>query len=177
MSFIGDIEAIRDWYNASLYNKEEIEDLFIQNDSGLQAYDLTISNGEPERMIKMIGQTSGKVYNVCLSGILGDNMRETVLWTNPGSTNPSTIILSDAWTNYKFIVLCGKKYSSTYTLYWADSNIYPTSYLKHLIDNNVVTGITMSDSDHYVDYKIDSGTQLTFKAATSYIIDQIIGYK
>lgn len=71
----GNLDAIRDWMNASLYNKEEIQDLFIQNNSGLQAYDLAIINGEPEQMIKMVGQTSGKTYNVCLDCILGGLMQ------------------------------------------------------------------------------------------------------
>ena len=72
----GNINAIRDWLNASLYNKEEIQNLFIDhNGSGLKAYDLTIT-GEPEQMIKMVGQTSGRVYNVCLAAILGDIMSD-----------------------------------------------------------------------------------------------------
>ena len=69
----GSTEAIRDWLNASLYNKEEIDDLFIQNNqSGLIPYDLMIVGDQPEQMIKLVGQTSGKTYNICLAAILGE---------------------------------------------------------------------------------------------------------
>lgn len=69
----GSTEAIRDWLNASLYNKEEIDDLFIQNNqSGLIPYDLMITGDQPEQFIKLVGQTSGKTYNICLAAILGE---------------------------------------------------------------------------------------------------------
>ena len=83
--FAGSAEAIRDWFNASFYNKEEIENLFIQNNSGLQAYDLTIYNGEPEQLIQVEGQTSDQVYNLCLAGILEDDTYayHGLLWFEP----------------------------------------------------------------------------------------------
>lgn len=68
----GSTEAIRDWLNASLYNKEEIDELFIRNNqSGLIPYDLMITGDQPGQMIKLVGQTSGKTYNICLAAILG----------------------------------------------------------------------------------------------------------
>ena len=69
----GSTEAIRDWLNASLYNKEEIDELFIRNNqAGLIPYDLMITGDQPEQMIKLVGQTSGKTYNICLAAILGE---------------------------------------------------------------------------------------------------------
>lgn len=75
MAEIGSTEAVRDWFNASFYNKEEIDNLFIQNNQqGLIPYDLTIIGDQPEQMIKLVGQTSGKTYNICLAALIGDNM-------------------------------------------------------------------------------------------------------
>lgn len=72
----GSIEAIRDWLNASLYNKEEIDDFFIQNNQqGLIPYDLTISSEVQDQFIKLVGQTSGKIYRVCLASILEDDTK------------------------------------------------------------------------------------------------------
>ena len=68
----GNLDAIKDWLNASLYNKDELNNLLIQNNSGLQAYELTITDGSLGQMIKMIGQTSGKEYNVCLDGYISN---------------------------------------------------------------------------------------------------------
>lgn len=173
----GNPEAIRDWFNASLYNKEEIDNLFIQNNQpGLIPYDLTIQGYEPEQMVKLVGQTSGKVYNLCLAALMGEDMKETVLWTNSGSTNPSTITLSDDWTKYKFLMVLAKQNSTTYNLYWFISNIYPTSRLKELINNSVSIGIAIPSSDGYVDYAINLTTTLTYKTHDKLIIDSIIGY-
>ena len=177
MAEIGSTEAIRDWFNASFYNKEEIDNLFIQNNQqGLIPYDLTIIGDQPEQMIKLVGQTSGKTYNICLAAILGDDMKETVLWENSGTTNPQTITLSDDWTKYKFLVVLAKQNSTTYNLYWFCNGIYPTSRLKGLINNSVSIGITITSSDGYVDYAMNLTTTLTYKTHDKLIIDSIIGY-
>ena len=71
MAEIGSTEAIRDWFNASFYNKEEIDNLFIQNNQqGLIPYDLTIVSDVPNQFVKLVGQTSGKVYQLSLEGII-----------------------------------------------------------------------------------------------------------
>ena len=67
----GSAEAIRDWLNASLYNKEEIDNFFIQNNQqGLIPYDLTIVSDVPNQFVKLVGQTSGKIYQLNLEGII-----------------------------------------------------------------------------------------------------------
>ena len=72
---IGSTEAIRDWFNASFYNKEEIDNLFIQNNQqSLIPYNLMITGDQPEQMIKLVGQTSGKTYNICLAALIGEDM-------------------------------------------------------------------------------------------------------
>ena len=71
----GSPEAIRDWFNASLYNKEEIDNLFIQNNqAGLIPYDLTVEGYEPDQYVKLVGKTSVKVYNLCLAALMGEDM-------------------------------------------------------------------------------------------------------
>ena len=87
----GSTEAIRDWLNASLYNKEEIDDLFIQNNqAGLIPYDLTITGDQPEQLIKLVGQTSGKTYNICLGGLVGYMYKKTLLYDNNGNPAPTS---------------------------------------------------------------------------------------
>ena len=73
----GSAEAIRDWFNASFYNKEEIENLFIQNNqTNLTPYDITIISDTPDRFIKLEGLDSGKIYNICISALMGDDSNE-----------------------------------------------------------------------------------------------------
>lgn len=164
----GNMNAIRDWLNASLYNKEEIQNLFIDhNGSGLKAYDLTIT-GEPEQMIKMVGQTSGRTYNVCLAAILGDDMKETVLWTNSGNSNPQTITLDDDYTNYKLLLVVAVGFGQICTC------LVPVSVILNV--SNVAIG-AYGDSS-YVWYTVNSTTGLTKKSEGGGLITyQILGYK
>lgn len=175
----GSTEAIRDWLNASLYNKEEIDDLFIRNNqSGLIPYDLMITGDQPEQMIKLVGQTSGKTYNICLTAILGDDMKETVLYENSGSTNPQTITLNDDWSKYTFIAMVSKL-SGSGTV-GITSMFIPVSCLKKIvIDGGLIGAIFNNElnSDNYVVYNVNSGTNLTFNKAKNYVIDSILGYK
>lgn len=60
----GDIFAIRDWFNASIYNKGEIDEFFIENND-YTAYEVTIK-GEPNSRVNITGQTSGKNYDILL---------------------------------------------------------------------------------------------------------------
>lgn len=175
----GSTEAIRDWLNASLYNKEEIDDLFIRNNqSGLIPYDLMITGDQPEQMIKLVGQTSGKTYNICLAAILGDDMKETVLWENSGTTRPSTITLNDDWTKYKWLIFCttvslnSNRYLETY--------IYPTSFIKKAIQNNSGATIALcfnANSSDYLWYSLSNNT-LTYMDAggNNPIPTSILGY-
>ena len=83
---IGDPEAIRDWWNASFYNKDEIDNYFIQNNkSGVIPYDLTFKGSVPDQYIKLVGQTSGQTYNICLASILGDTyVKQDLFWFSQG---------------------------------------------------------------------------------------------
>ncbi len=175
----GSTEAIRDWLNASLYNKEEIDELFIRNNqAGLIPYDLMITGDQPEQMIKLVGQTSGKTYNICLAAILGDDMKETVLWENSGSTRPSTITLNDDWTKYKWLLFCAtisinnNRYLETY--------IYSTSFIKKAIQNNSGATIALcfnAYSSDFLWYGLSNNT-LTYMDAggNNPIPTSILGY-
>ena len=171
----GSTEAIRDWLNASLYNKEEIDDLFIRNNqSGLIPYDLMITGNQPEQMIKLVGQTSGKTYNICLAAILGDDMKETVLWTNSGSTNPQTITLSDDWSKYKLLMIVAKASSSNKT--YITSTILSTNILKDSLDKNENPAIVVADDTAIVYYIASSVNSFTYGSSKDYYIYSILGY-
>lgn len=175
----GSTEAIRDWLNASLYNKEEIDDLFIQNNqAGLIPYDLMIIGDQPEQMIKLVGQTSGKTYNICLAAILGDDMKETVLWENSGTTRPGTITLDDDWKKYKWLVFCTT--ISINTNRYLETYIYPTSFIKKAIQNNPEATIALSfnaNSTDYLWYSLSDNT-LTYmdSGGNNPIPTSILGY-
>lgn len=65
---VGSTEAIRDWFNASIYNKEEIDRFFIQNNQqDLIPYELWIKSNKPCGFVKLVGQTSGKEYTIYLN--------------------------------------------------------------------------------------------------------------
>lgn len=65
---VGSTEAIRDWFNASIYNKEEIDRFFIQNNQqDLIPYELWIKSNKPCGFVKLVGKTSGKEYTVYLN--------------------------------------------------------------------------------------------------------------
>lgn len=168
----GDITAIRDWLNSSLYNKDEITDLFVQNNSGLQAYDLTLI-GEQDQLIRVVGQTSGKSYTICLD-MLGEDMKETVLWTNSGSTNPNTITLADDWMNYKFIMTIGKYQASAGVE--LVTGMMTVTRLNELYNNSQVPMIGFDAGTQYIWYKLTGTNELTLHGAATYVIDQILGY-
>lgn len=168
----GDITAIRDWLNSSLYNKDEITDLFVQNSSGLQAYDLTFV-GDEDQFIKVVGQTSGKSYTICLD-MLGEDMKETVLWTNSGSSNPSTIELLDDWTNYKFLTIIGKTTVSAGVEVLV--GMYPVTMLNTMYNNNQTPIIGVTEGSPCVWYKLTGTKNLTLHTSNTYVIYQILGY-
>lgn len=67
----GNIEAIRDWINASIYSKSEIDYFFNKMQQGLSGYDLTFTGFQPEQYIRVVGQTSGTTYNIYMNEITG----------------------------------------------------------------------------------------------------------
>lgn len=178
---VGKTEAIRDWFNASFYNKEEIANLFIEkNQSGLKAYDLTIEGDTPDQFIKLVGQTSGQVYNVCLAYLLGENMKETVLWENSEMTNPSTITLNDDWTNYKFLMIVAKTWNSTVNHMGLSTAFIPVSRLKKIVVDNSQAGClacSEMSANQGVAYQVTSENTLVYFIGSGYYIDSILGYK
>ena len=166
---VGSTEAIRDWFNASFYNKEEIDNLFIQNNQqGLIPYDLMITGDQPEQKIKLVGQTSGKTYNIYLAALMGEDMKETILW--------STITLNDDWTKYKFICVLTSDPTNGDDVSYIMSTLYPISVLQTLTFSKTKT-IGACNDGGAIWYKLTSNTVLTLKYASSgHLIYAILGY-
>lgn len=62
----GNIKAIGDWFKSRTYDKNAIEDFFLNIDSGYKAYKFEIYGGDEDGIISFEGQTSGKEYAVNL---------------------------------------------------------------------------------------------------------------
>ena len=77
---LGNVKAIGDWFRGTRYSKNQIDEFFIKDSSGLIPYDLMITGYRPEQMIKLVGQTSGETYNLCLAALMGDSMGKAKIY-------------------------------------------------------------------------------------------------
>ena len=62
---VGDIKAIGDWFRGTRYSKNQIDEFFIKDSSGLSSFALTYY-GHPNEEVTIEGQTSGEVYEFTL---------------------------------------------------------------------------------------------------------------
>lgn len=97
---------------------------------------------------------------------------EAVLWTNPNPTvsNPSTITLSSAYTNFDEIIIVEK--------HIADNKVY-TSTAKYLVSAmalNDMLGIALGDGGLFTWYKLTAADELT-EQISGLILHSIIGIK
>ena len=58
----GNIKAIGDWFRATRYTKDKIDDFFVQNND-YTPYQLTLYD-DPNSIVTITGQTSGKSYTI-----------------------------------------------------------------------------------------------------------------
>ena len=100
----GNVKAIGDWFRATRYSKEEIDNFFIQNND-YTPYELTFYD-EPDSTITITGQTSGKSYTLKL--INGESTKllfftagETVVVTD--GENTITKVLSNQVDEISFV--------------------------------------------------------------------------
>ena len=167
----GNIQATRDWLNASLYNKEEIQDLFLRNNSGLQAYDLTITGDTPDQMIKMVGQTSGKTYNVCLAAILGDVMKDVCninKYETPGRFFDEFDIYGQAIPFYE---------NGAVESHWTYAGtIWTNSEIDGTVIDELFGGFVINQDDQGNFSYPGSGTIVWNKASENFTLDFSVGY-
>lgn len=97
----------------------------------------------------------------------GSGYKSEVLFSNSGSSIPSTITLSKSITNYDAIVFSG--YRQQYPTYWASS-----IYLSDEMTNGRV--IALTDDTMYAWYTVTDDTTLT-SAGANIVIDKIYGLK
>lgn len=103
---------------------------------------------------------------------------ETILWTNPGSTNPSGIVLSENWTHFKTLLITGTAWNSSINATTIVSGYNSVAVLKAIYDDNKTPVISAIDNQTaYVGYKITGLNQLTLSSANTYVVNSIIGYK
>lgn len=82
---------------------------------------------------------------------IGSGRTETVLWENSGTTNPPTITLSEAWSDFDEIVV----YDGG-----NETGISSNIYVQSVLSQNAVIGI-IEDESRRVWYRIASSTTLT----------------
>lgn len=97
----------------------------------------------------------------------GGGRTETVLWENDGTTNPDTITLSEAYTNFDDIVL----YDGG-----ATQGIASNIYVQSVLSQNAAIGI-IEDRERRVWYRITSPTTLSKIEAFDVVLSKIIGIK
>ncbi len=96
---------------------------------------------------------------------------EAVLWANDSTTNPSTISLSSAYTNYDAIVIV-HKHTEASELYTSTA-----TYLTSAMDIDDMIGISLGDAPSlYTWYKLTAANELT-EQISGLILHSIIGIK
>lgn len=100
--------------------------------------------------------------------------RETVLWENDSTTNPQSITLSSAYTNFDALILVGGNFGAVVGTVWMQSSSYPVSALS-VSGNDTVVGICDDGTSTW--YTISSDTTLTSRALGNIRIVKILGVK
>lgn len=96
---------------------------------------------------------------------------ETVLWENTGSTNPSTITLSSAYTNFDAIIIVHKHEES------GNLCTSTATYLTSAMDIDDMLGISLGDGPNlYTWYKLEAANELTI-SVSGLLLNKIIGIK
>lgn len=102
------------------------------------------------------------------SGGGGSSYTSDVLFTNSGTSIPSTIPLSKGMSNYDMIVFSG--YRQQYQTYWSSR-----AYLASEISAGKVVGLV--DDAMYAWYTVTDDTTLTLAPTANIVIDKVYGLK
>lgn len=130
--------------------------------------DVDISNPSNGQVLKY-NSTTQKWEN----GTSGGGRTLTSLWTNTGNTNPSSITLSDAYTNYDdFICMC----------YRSANNTYEPEFYQYISDRMPVgcnfACLAWSGSSDYITFTITDSTTFTrYNQGSHLVIKEVIGVK
>lgn len=98
----------------------------------------------------------------------GGSYTSEVLYTNSGTSIPSTISLSKGMSRYDMIVFSG--YRQQYQTYWSNR-----AYLASEISTGKVLGLV--DDAMYAWYTVTDDTTLTLAGSANIIIDKVYGLK
>ena len=98
----------------------------------------------------------------------GGSYTSDVLYTNSGTSIPSTISLSKGMSKYNMIVFSG--YRQQYQTYWSNR-----AYLASEISTGKVVGLV--DDAMYAWYTVTDDTTLTLAGSANIIIDKVYGLK
>lgn len=109
-------------------------------------------------------------FGVSDAALAQSGYRETVLWENDGTTNPASITLSSAYTNFDALILVGGNFGLADHVYMS-THVYPTSALSIA---NTTAIIGFGDDGAFTWYNVASTTSLTFRQGSLRIM-KIIG--
>lgn len=156
---------------------ESLESLRIdENVYNLGGGTIVIANpsGTPTDELNSI-QIGNDIYEIAGGGGGGSGSGRTIvsLWQNEGNTNPDTITLSKAYTNYDdFIVMCYRS---------ANNKMEPEFY--NFISDRVLVGqnfacLAWSSSSDYVTYSVTDATTFTkVNQGSHLVIKEVMGIK
>lgn len=97
----------------------------------------------------------------------GGGRTETVLWENSGTTNPQTITLSEAWSNFDELVIIGNTQNNAFI----QQNTYNTDAIA------IGQKIGCYDDGSAAWYLVNTDTSLSFVQGFSEVLIKIIGIK